>query len=71
MAANTEKSVSLTDGDVQFSQKGKKKVYEKKTESYVFSGFNYSISRGREGKSATGRFAIGDLTVYLKHSFFQ
>ena len=44
---------------------------EKKTESYVFSGLYNSISRGRERKSATGRFAIGDLAVYLKYSFFQ
>ena len=52
-------SVSLTDGDVQTFSEGKKKpVYEKKTESYVFSGLNNSISRGRERKSATGRFAI-------------
>ena len=65
-------SVSLTDGDVQTFSEGKKKpVYEKKTESYVFSGLNNSISRGRERKSATGRFAIGDLAVYLKYSFFQ
>ena len=60
MAANTEKSVSLTDSDVQTFLKEKENQYAKrKAESYVFSGFNNSISRGWERKSATGRFAMG------------
>ena len=72
MVANTEKSVTLIDGDVQTFLEDKKNQYTKrKTKRYVFSGFNNSISRGRERKSATGRFAIGDLAVYLKYSFFQ
>ena len=77
MAANTEKSVTLIDGDgdgdVQTFLEGKKKnqYTKRKTKRYVFSGFNNSISRGRERKSATGRFAIGRSAVYQKYSFFQ
>ena len=60
MAANTEKSVLLTDGDVQTFLEGKKNQYTKrKTKRYVFSGFKNSISRGQERKLVTGRFAIG------------
>ena len=32
---------------------------KRKTESYVFSGFDYGISRGWERQSTTGRFAAG------------
>ena len=47
MAANTEKSVSLTNSDVQTFLEGKENQYTKrKTEMYVFSGFGNSISRG-------------------------
>ena len=46
-AANTEKSVSLTDSDVKTFLEGKENQYPKrKTEMYVLSGFNNSISRG-------------------------
>ena len=45
MEANTEKSISLTDSDVQTFLEGKKNQYTKrKTESYAFNGFNDSIS---------------------------
>ena len=72
MVANTEKSVTLIYGDAQTFLEGKKNQYTKrKTKRYVFSGFNNSISRGRERKSATGRFAIGRSAVYQKYSFFQ
>ena len=46
-AANTEKSVSLTDSDVKTFLEGKENQYSKrKTKMYVLSGFNNSISRG-------------------------
>ena len=37
----------------------RKPKYGKKTDSYVFSGFVYGISRGWEQKSTTGRFVTG------------
>ena len=65
MAANTEKSVTLIDGVVQTFLEGKKNQYTKrKTKRYVFSGFNNSISRGQERKSATGRLAMSRSAVY-------
>ena len=71
MAANTEKSVSLTNSDVQTFLEGKENQYTKrKTEMYVFSGFGNSISRGWERKSATGKFATGPFGRYLKDSSF-
>lgn len=42
-AKNSEKSVSLTDRDIQIFQEGKK-TKGKKTKIYVFSGFGNSIS---------------------------
>ena len=57
---NTEKSVSLRDGDVQtFLKRKENQKMERKTESYVFSGFDNGISRSWERKSTTGRFATG------------
>ena len=45
MEANTEKSISLTDGEVQTFLEEKKNQYTKrKTESYAFNGFNDRIS---------------------------
>ena len=59
-SCNTEKSVSLTGSDVQTFLEGKENQNtERKTESYVFSGFGDGISRGWERKSTTGRFATG------------
>ena len=48
MAAKTlEKSVSLTDNEVQTLLEGEENQYTKrKTESCVFSGFSVSISLG-------------------------
>ena len=40
-------------------RKGRKLKYEKKTESYVCSGFGNGISWGWKRKSTTGRFATG------------
>ena len=40
---------------------GRKPKYEKKPESYVFSGFGNGNSRGWEQKSTVGRFATGRL----------
>ena len=46
-SCNTEKSVSLTGSDVQTFLEGKENQNtERKTESYVFSGFGDGISRG-------------------------
>ena len=46
-SCNTEKSVSLTGSDVQTFLEGKESQNtERKTESYVFSGFGDGISRG-------------------------
>ena len=59
-AANTEKSILLTDSDVKTFLEGKENQYlKRKTEMYVLNGFNNSISRGWERKLATGRFATG------------
>ena len=70
MAANTEKSVSLTNSDVQTFLEGKENQYTKrKTEMYVVSGFGNSISRGWEQKSATGKFSTGPFGRYLKDFF--
>ena len=55
---NTEKSVSLTDNDVQTFLEGEEnKMRKEKTESHVFSGFGNGISCGWERKSTTRRFA--------------
>ena len=44
---NTETSVSLTDSDVHtFSETEENQNTERKTESYVLSGFGNGISRG-------------------------
>ena len=45
---NTEKSVSLTNSDVQtfLEGKGNQTCKERKTESYEISGFGKDISRG-------------------------
>ena len=40
-----------------FPRKEGKPIYERKTESYVFSGFSNGIARGWERKSTTGGFA--------------
>ena len=58
MAAKTlKKYVLLTDSEVQTLLEGEENQYtERKTESYVFSGFGVSISLGWEWKSTTGRF---------------
>ena len=57
---NTEKSVPFIDSNVQTLQEGKENQNtERKTESYVFSGFGKSISRSWERKSTTGSFATG------------
>ena len=43
----TEKSVSLTDSDVQtFLEEEENRYTEIKTESYIFGGFGGGISRG-------------------------
>ena len=48
----------MTDSEVQTFLKGEENQYtERKTESYVFSGFSVSISLGWEWKSTTGRFS--------------
>ena len=59
MAAKTlKKNLLMTDSEVQTFLKGEENQYtERKTESYVFSGFGVSISLGWEWKSTTGRFA--------------
>ena len=50
----------LTDSDVQTFLEGKENQNtQRKTDSYVFSGFVYGISRGWERKSTTGRFVTG------------
>ena len=57
---NIKKYVSLTDCEVQTFLEGEGNQYTKrKTESYIFSGFDVSISLGWEWKSTTGRFATG------------
>ena len=59
---DTEKFVSLTasDSDVQTFLGGEENQNtERKTESYVFSGFGNGIFRGWERKSTTRRFATG------------
>ena len=49
---------------------GRQPKYEKKTESYIISGFANGISHGWKRKSTTGRFATKPiLAVYLKRSF--
>ena len=56
-AAKTQKSVSLTDSEVQTFLEGEENQYiKRKTESYLFSGFGGSISLGWEWKSTYGRF---------------
>ena len=51
----TEKSVSFTESDVQnFLEWEENQNTERKTESYVFSGFGNDISRGWEQKSTAG-----------------
>ena len=42
-----------------FPRRERKPKYGKKTDSYVFSGFVYGISRGWEQKSTTGQFVTG------------
>ena len=61
MAAKTlKKYVLLTDSEVQTLLEGEENQYtERKTESYVFSGFSVSISLGWEWKSTTRRFVTG------------
>ena len=61
MAAKTlKKNLLMTDSEVQTFLKGEENQYtERKTESYVFSGFSVSISLGWEWKSTTGRFVTG------------
>ena len=50
----------MTDSEVQTFLKGEENQYtERKTESYVFSGFSVSISLGWEWKSTTRRFVTG------------
>ena len=69
MAANTEKSVSLTNSDVQTFLEGKENQYTKrKTESYVLSGLSNSISCRWERKSATGILPQAHLAVTWKIS---
>ena len=59
-AKNDEKSVSLTDSDVQTFLEGEGNQNTKgKTERYVISGFGNGISRGWERKSTIVRFATG------------
>ena len=61
MAAKTlKKTLLMTDSEVQTFLKGEENQYtERKTESYVFSGFSVSISLGWEWKSTTRRFVTG------------
>ena len=55
-----KKTLLMTDSEVQTFLKGEENQYtERKTESYVFSGFSVSISLGWEWKSTTGRFVTG------------
>ena len=68
---NTEKSVLLTESDVQTFLEGEENQNtERKTESCVFSGLSNGISRGWERKSTTGIFVTSRfLAVYLKDFF--
>ena len=61
MAAKTlKKTLLMKDSEVQTFLKGEENQYtERKTESYVFSGFSVSISLGWEWKSTTRRFVTG------------
>ena len=55
-----KKTLLMTDSEVQTFLKGEENQYtERKTESYVFSGFSVSISLGWEWKSTTRRFVTG------------
>ena len=70
MAAKTlKKNLLMTDSEVQTFLKGEENQYtERKTESYVFSGFSVSISLGWEWKSTTRRFVTGPFLPFTRET---